>query len=219
MTGLTDRTAQALLGHITGKLTIFPMPTAYVALFTAVGSDAGTGFTEVAGGAYVRAVTNSTIWGSASGSSPSQITNASPITFAISTADWGTIVGFGLYDASSAGNLIAWDYFGSFAWLPTEITAASPGVFAASQHGYLSGDTVIYTTEYGGQSPTFSQGTFLGQLTVTNPLTDTFSVTNGATVVNTSSSGNGMVRKIIRQQIISGVQPTFPISSLIITSA
>lgn len=219
MSGLTDRTAQGLLGHIVGKTAMFALPTAYVALFTAVGNDAGTGFTEVAGGAYARAATTGASWNVPSGSSPSQITNASPITYAISTANWGTIVGFGLYDALSAGNLIAWDYFGSFAWLPTEITAASPGVFAASQHGYLAGDSVIYSTEYGGVSPTFGQSNFTGVLTVTSPLTDTFTVTNGATAVNTSTSGNGMVRKIIAQAIISGVQPTFPASSLIITSA
>jgi hypothetical protein len=219
MTGLTDRTAQGLLGHITGKTAIFALPTAYVALFTAVGSDAGTGFTEVSGGAYARAVTTGAAWSTPTGSSPSQITNATPITYAISTANWGTVVGFGLYDASTAGNLIAWDYFGSFAWLPTEISAASPGVFAASQHGYLTGDSVQFTIEYGGVIPTFSQGNFTGVLTVANPLADTFTVTNGATVVNTSTSGNGMVRKIIAQNIISGVQPTFPTSSLIITAA
>lgn len=219
MTGLTDRTAQGLLGHIVGKTAMFAMPTSYVALFTAVGSDAGTGFTEVTGGAYARASTNAAAWNTPSGSSPSVVTNAAPITFAISTNDWGTIVGFGLFDAATAGNLIAWDYFGSFAWLPTEISAASPGVFSASQHGFLAGDSVVFTNEYGGVMPTFGQGNLLGMLTVTNPLTDTFSVTNGATVVNTSSSGNGNVRKVINQHIISGVQPTFPIASLILTSA
>jgi|KBSMisStandDraft_5_1062788.scaffolds.fasta_scaffold177056_2 hypothetical protein len=219
MTGLTDRTAQGLLGHITGKAAIFPMPSSYVALFTAAGNDAGTGFTEVTGGAYARASTTAAAWNAPSGSSPSQITNAQGITFAISTSDWGSIVAFGLYDAPTAGNLIAWDYFGSFAWLPTQISAASPAVFSASQHGYLAGDSVIFSTEYGGVSPSFSQGNFTGILTVQNPLTDTFSVNNAGTVVNTSSSGNGMVRKIVRQQIIAGVQPTFPIASLILTSA
>jgi hypothetical protein len=219
MTGLTDRTAQGLLGHIVGKTAIFALPTAYVALFTAVGNDAGTGFTEVSGGAYARAATNAAAWNAPSGSGPSQVTNAAPVTYAISTANWGTVVGFGLYDAVSAGNLIAWDYFGSFAWLPCEISAASPGVFSASQHGFLTGDSVIFTTEYGGISPTFGQSNLTGLLTVANPLTDTFTVTNGGLAVNTSSSGNGMVRKVIQQSIISGVQPTFPASSLIITAA
>jgi hypothetical protein len=219
MTGLTDRTAQGLLGHITGKAAIFPMTSAYIALFTAAGNDAGGGFTEVSGGAYARALTAAAAWNAPTGSGPSQITNAQPVNFAISTSDWGTILAFGLYDAATAGNLIAWDYFGSFAWLPTEISAASPGVFSASQHGYSSGDAVIFSTEYGGVMPTFSQGNLSGLLLVTNPLTDTFSVTNAGTAVNTSGSGNGMVRKLIRQQIIAGVQPTFPVNSLIITSA
>ena len=48
MTGLTNYTAQGLLGHITGKTAIYSLPTTYVALFTAVGTDVGTGFTEAA---------------------------------------------------------------------------------------------------------------------------------------------------------------------------
>jgi hypothetical protein len=219
MTGLTDRTAQGLLGHITGKAGIFPMPTAYVALFTAVGTDAGAGFTEAAGGAYARAVTAATAWTTPGGTAPSTIQNATPITFQISTAAWGTIIGFGLYDALTAGNLLAWDYFGNFPWLPAECSSASPGVITAAQHQYLANDNVVWTTEYGGINPGFSQGNFTGLLAVQSPLTDTFTVTNGGIVVNTNSSGNGMVRKVAPQQIISGVQPTFPSGSLILTAA
>jgi len=219
MTGLTDRTAQALLSHITGKATMFPMPNAYVALFTAVGIDAGTGFVECSGGAYARAVTAATGWTTASGTAPSTIQNATPITFAISTASWGTVIGFGLYDALSAGNLLAWDYFGNFPWLPAECSAATPAVITAAQHQYLASDSIVWTIEYGGINPTFTQGDFTGILTVATPLTDTFTVTKGATAVNTSTSGNGMVRKVASQQIISGVQPTFPAGSLILTAA
>lgn len=219
MSGLTDRTAQGLLGHIVGKTAMFPLPTTFIALFTASGNDGGTGFTEVAGGAYARAATNAAAWNVASGSAPSSISNATPITFSISTADWGTVVAFGLYDAAAAGNLLAWDFFGSFVWMPTEVSAASPAVLSVARHGFLTGDSVIFTTEYGGNVPTFTAGNFTGALVVTNPLTDTFSVTNGGIAVNTSTSGNGMVRKVASQHIISGVQPTFPASSLIITAA
>lgn len=219
MTGLTDRTAQGLLSHITGKATLFPMPTAYVALFTAVGNDAGVGFTECSGGAYARAVTAASGWSVASGSAPSTIQNATPITFAISTAAWGTVVGFGLFDAAAAGNMLAWDYFGNFPWLPAECNSAAPAVITAAQHQYLVNDSVVWSTEYGGINPTFSAGSFTGILTVQSPLTDTFTVVNGSTVVNTTTSGNGMVRKVASQQIITGVQPTFPTGSLILTAA
>jgi hypothetical protein len=202
-----------------GKTAIYPLPTTYIALFTVAGLDAGTGFTECAGGAYARVPTTGASWNVASGSSPSTISNATPLTFAISTADWGTVVAFGLYDAVSAGNLLAWDFFGSYSWQPTEVTAASPALLQASRHGYLVGDTVVFSTEYGGSSPTFLQSSLTGALLVTNPLTDSFSVTNGGQAVNTNTSGNGMVRKVASQHIISGVQPTFPASSLVITAA
>ena len=43
-----------------------------------------------------------------SGTSPEQISNAATITFPTPTANWGTITGIALYDASTAGNLLYW---------------------------------------------------------------------------------------------------------------
>jgi hypothetical protein len=219
MTGFTDRVAQGILNHIVGKTTIFTLPTAYVALFTAVGTDAGTGFTEPSTGAYARVSTAAADWNSASGSGPSLITNANPINFPTATANWGSILAFGLYDAATTGNLLAWDYFGSFTWMPATVSAASPGVLTAHAHGFSAADLIQWTVEYGGTTPTFSQSNFTGPLTVVSPSTDTFTVTNGATAVNTSGTGNGMIRKLTPQAINSGVQASFPASSLSITAA
>jgi hypothetical protein len=219
MTGFTDRVSQGILGHIVGKTSIFTLPTAYLALFTAVGVDAGTGFTEVSGGSYSRVATAGSDWNAASGSAPSQISNATTLTFPTATAGWGTVIGFGLYDASSAGNLLCWDYFGNYSWLPATVSAASPGVITAKAHGFTAGDLIIWTNEYGGTVPTFSQSNFTGQLTVVSPATDTFTVTNAATAVNTSSTGNGMLRKIVAQVINNGASAAFPAGSLIITSS
>src|ERR1043165_2929974 len=169
MTGFTDRVSHGILNHITGKSALFSIPTAYVALFTAVGTDAGTGFTEVSGGSYARVSTAASDWNSASGSSPSQITNANSITFATATADWGTVIAFGLYDALTTGNLMCWDYFGNFAWLPCTVSNASPGIITAHAHGFSAADLVEFTTEFGGTAPTFSQSNFTGSLTVVSP--------------------------------------------------
>jgi hypothetical protein len=217
MTGFTDRTAQGILQHLTGKVAIFAMPTAYVALFTAVGIDAGTGFTEVTGGAYARVATAATDWNNATGSAPSLITNANPLVFPTASAAWGTVIGFGLYDAATGGNLNAWDYFGNFPWLPTTITAAAPAVFTQHAHNYVAGtDNVVFSTEYGGVAPAISAGSLAGLLAVaTAPTVDTFTVTG----VSTSGSGEGMVRKVVSQVIPSGVQPSFAAGSLTIFSA
>jgi hypothetical protein len=219
MSGLTTYTAQGVLGHITGKTAIFAMRTAYVALFSAAGADDGTGFTEISGGAYSRVATAAADWSAPSSAAPSLIQNANPIVFPVSTANWGTVLAFGLYDAATAGNLLAWDYFGAFAWFPCSVSAASPGVITSPRHNYLNGDTVMFSTEYGGTPPTFSQGSFSGPLIVANSLTDTFTVTNGGLAVNTVTSGDGNVRKVATQAIIANVQATFPANSLSITLA
>jgi hypothetical protein len=219
MTGFTDRTSQGILNHITGKTALYTIPTAYVALFTAVGTDAGTGFTEPAVGSYARVATAAADWNSASGSAPSQISNANTLTFPTATADWGSIIAMGLYDAVTAGNLLAWDYFGNYAWLPATVSAASPAVITAKAHGFSAADLVEWSIEYGGVNPTFSQSNFTGQLTVASPSTDTFTVTNAATAVNTSATGNGMVRKLVAQSVNNGASAAFPAGSLIIRSS
>ena len=216
MTGYSDYSAQNSLNYIVGKTAMPTLPTVYVALFTAVGTDAGTGFTEVSGGAYARVATTGASWNAASGSSPSTINNALAVTFPVATANWGTIIAFGLYDASSAGNLLAWDYLGNYQWLPVTVSSASPGLITTKAHGYSVADPVIFSTEYGGTAPTFSQSNFTGVLNVVSPTTDTFTVTNAGTAVNTSSTGDGMIRKIVQQSLPSGVQPSYAIGSLTI---
>lgn len=219
MTGYSDYSAQNSLNYIVGKTAIPALPTAYVALFTAVGTDAGTGFTEVTGGSYARVATSGATWNAASGSAPSSITNAAAITYSTATANWGTVIAFGLYDALTVGNLLAWDYLGNFSWLPATVSLASPAVLTVKAHGYSAADPIIFSTEYGGTAPTFSQSNFTGVLSVVSPATDTFTVTNSATAVNTSSTGSGMVRKIVQQSIPSGVQASFAIGAMTVTLA
>ena len=219
MTGFTNYTAQGILNQVCGKSTIFATPTAYVALFTAVGTDAGSGFTEVSGGSYARVATSAGTWNSASDTGPSTISNASSITFPTATSGWGTVVAWGLYDAPTGGNLLAWDYLGNFSWLPATVSAASPAVITAPNHGYSVADQVVYTTEYGGAAPSFSASNFTGLLVIAHAATDTFDVTNSSTPVNTSTSGNGMVRKVAAQTIATGTLPSFGASALSLACA
>jgi hypothetical protein len=219
MTGFTDRTSQGILNHITGKTALYTLPTAYLALFSAVGTDAGTGFTEPTVGAYARVATAAADWAAASGSAPSQISNANTLTFPTCLADWGSIIGFGLYDAASTGNLLCWDFFGAYNWFPATVSAASPAVITAKAHGYTVADLVRWSTEYGGTDPTFSASNLTGNLAVATASTDTFTVTNAAAAVNTSASGSGMVRKLLPQSITAGSSAAFPAGSLIIRSS
>lgn len=84
-------------------------PTAlYVGLFTVTPSDSGGG-TEVTGGSYARVQRDplDANWTAAS-STDGLTDNAAAITFPAPTANWGTIVAFGIFDASTAGNLLVW---------------------------------------------------------------------------------------------------------------
>lgn len=89
----------------------------YFALLTAAPSDTGGG-TEVTGGSYARvnvasslvnyAGTQAAASTVASSGSSGTTSNNGVITFPAPTANWGVVSHFGVYDASSAGNLLLW---------------------------------------------------------------------------------------------------------------
>lgn len=95
--------------------TFTPPATLYVALFTVAPSDTGGG-TEVTGGAYARVAVTSSLanWAGtqsagstvASSGTGGTTSNNAAITFPAPTANWGSIVAFGIFDAATAGNLL-----------------------------------------------------------------------------------------------------------------
>lgn len=88
------------LVNVTLRGTAFTaVSTPYIALFTSDPTDAGSG-TEVSGGSYAR--TSATFGAPSNGVS---VTSAD-ITFPTATASWGTVGWIGIYDASTAGNLL-----------------------------------------------------------------------------------------------------------------
>ena len=118
MAGFTTFLQQELLDHIGGNGG-YTAPTPYVGLFTAAPSDAGGG-TEVTGGSYARVNAN-TSFGAASGTTMS---NDAAITFTTATASWGTVTHFGIFDASTAGNLLIWAALGTSQAVGSDNTAS-----------------------------------------------------------------------------------------------
>jgi hypothetical protein len=106
MAGWSDYLENEVLDHVFGGADYSRPATVYVGLFTAAPTDAGGG-TECTGGSYDRAdvTNNATNWPAASGGAKS---NGVAIAFATATASWGTVTHFGIFDANSAGNLLAW---------------------------------------------------------------------------------------------------------------
>jgi hypothetical protein len=94
----------------------FTMPTTvYVALATSSGSDSACG-TEVSGGSYARVSVSSSLanWAgtqssgstTASSGTGGTTSNNGAITFPSPTANWGTVVEWCVFDASTSGNLL-----------------------------------------------------------------------------------------------------------------
>lgn len=186
-------------------------PTTVVMSNNAAGAGVG-GTDSIAFTAFAPSTASS---GSEPSTAPGSIKNSgATITFAQATGTgWGTINSYGIFDALSSGNLIEWDWLGNFNWNPFTCTLASPGVLTSPAHGYSNGDSVVVTTKYGGTLPT-TAGSWAGLLTVAGVTTDTF--TAG---VNTTSTGDGQVRKVVTQSVPGNVTPTFSTNQLSISGA
>jgi hypothetical protein len=102
MSSFTDYLENRVLDHIF-RATASTAPAAvYLALYTVAPTDAGGG-TEVTGGGYARqAIT----FGAASGGA---ISNTAAVSFTASGANFGTVVAVAILDASTSGNMLAWD--------------------------------------------------------------------------------------------------------------
>lgn len=113
----SNYTQNKILDQFRGQTGLTPV-TLYVTLDTTAGT-AQTCGTEVSGGSFARqAITASlanlagtqgagtTSASSNSSGSSGTTSNNNPITFPAPTANWGTIVGFCIFDASSGGNLL-----------------------------------------------------------------------------------------------------------------
>lgn len=121
MSNITTYLSDELLNHSWG-VSAYTMPTVYVALFTTMPTmPAGTGAVEVSssGTAYVREALAGLLSSAGSG----QIVSGSNITWPTATGSWGTILGVGIYDASSAGNLLR------AGTLASSVAVGSGGVF------------------------------------------------------------------------------------------
>lgn len=144
MAGFTDATERAILDHVLSDPPYTPPSTLYIGLSSTTPTEAGANFTEPSGGSYARVSTGAADWSAASGTAPAVKTTTATKTFPTATADWSSganLTHFGLFDASSAGDLIAWG----------ALTTAKP---------VLSGDTASFaagalTLKLGDPSDTY----------------------------------------------------------------
>ena len=101
MSKFSDYYENKIIDHMLRAQAFTPPATLYLALYTVAPTDAGGG-TEVSGGSYARQTF------SLDAASGGATANSADITFPEATADWGTIVAVGIFDAATAGNLLMW---------------------------------------------------------------------------------------------------------------
>lgn len=99
MSAMSDYLENKVLDHILGT-TAYTMPTTvYVGLSTASFADDNSG-TELSGNGYARV---SATFSAASGGTTD---NSAAIEFSAATGSWGSVSHFGIFDASTGGNLL-----------------------------------------------------------------------------------------------------------------
>ncbi len=115
MSALSDFLENKLIDHLFRGQAYTPPATLHFALYTAAPSDSGGG-TEVSGGSYARAAVTASLTNfagtqssgstAASSGSGGASSNNNSITFPAPSANWGTVTHFGVFDASTGGNLL-----------------------------------------------------------------------------------------------------------------
>ena len=113
-----------ILDHVLGAGTVTTPATVYFALFSAMPSDTGGG-TELSGSGYARlAVTNdatnfpAATTNGTSGKGEKKLGVAQSFAANSGGVNWATVVGWGLLDASSGGNLLLWGEVAPLAIVP-----------------------------------------------------------------------------------------------------
>lgn len=128
MSAMSDYLENEILDHILGTGSYTMPTTVYIGLSTASMNDDASG-TEISGNNYAR---QSVAFSAASGGTTS---NSGNIEFPAATGSWGTVSHFGIWDASSAGNMLLHGAFTSSKTISTgdilRITAGDLDITAA----------------------------------------------------------------------------------------
>lgn len=105
MAAFSDFLENAIINATLRNVSYTSPASVFVALFTTDPTDANSG-TEVSGGSYARTAVT---FGAPSGGVAS---NSGAVNFPTATGSWGTVTHFGVFDASTSGNLL---YHGALA--------------------------------------------------------------------------------------------------------
>lgn len=136
---ITAYGTQKVLDSLLGANRSTQMPaTIYIGLFTTNPGFDGTGGVEVSfistNYARVPYTNNSTNWPNATLGTPYKL-NGTTVSFNTASANWGTVVGFGFFDATTSGNL----FWAGPVGTPTAVNSGSAPLFNVGSMGLQIG--------------------------------------------------------------------------------
>lgn len=183
----------------------------YAAILTVLPDNAGSGATEASYSGYARVRVDNKLAAAAS----KRIVSNAAITFTQVPTSTGTVArGFGIYDASTAGNLWEWYPFASEQRAFSAL--ASSDVLSVPGNGFLADDPVRLIKLDDSPLPTgLVEGTTYYCRDISgNTLKLAASV--GGAAINVTADGSGQIVKIIEQPLNAGVTPQFTSGSFIL---
>lgn len=183
-----------------------PAISPYLGLLTAVETP-----TEPSGNGYVRVPIGSAQFGSAAASG--LVSNTAAITYAQATGSWGDIIGLGIWDAVTSGNLLRKTYAVSGAWF-TFTALASNDELNCPGHAFVNTDRIVVIDLPGSVLPTgLTQGTLYYAVSVSGDILKV-SLTSGGAAVNITANGAGRLAKVIPTTVNTGSIPSFAIGTI-----
>lgn len=212
MSQFSDYAENQVVDHIFRTSSFTKPTTLAVALFTTAPSDAAGG-TEVTGGSYARVALNplNTNWNATQGGTAGASSgtggltdNATAITFAAPTANWGAVTAMGIFDATSGGNLLMWDFLRptNSAWAFT--CNSTTDVLTAPAHTLVNGDQVVLRTVENSALPTGGSANTIYFVIGVSGATLQLSLTSGGAAINFSADGAGAILKVTPKTINNG---------------
>jgi hypothetical protein len=213
--GMSDFLELEVLDHLLSAATYTAPATTHVSLFTVVSADGAT-FTEPVGNAYARvAVTNNATNWPAAGSGLKS--NGTAITFPKATpGGWGTIRGWGIHDAASAGNLLFWGLLARNEEIAV-VDDIATNLFKCPGHGFTLDMPVAFQTLPSVALPTgVVAGTTYYARTIT---TNSFAVAAapGGAEIDITVVGGGLVWEDLSKTVAAEDTASFAVGELDIT--
>lgn len=182
--------------------------------FTHVGALTDISTTEVAGGSYARqAVT----WAAAGTPAAGQSGNTGALSVPIPAGT--TVQSVGLYDASSAGNLLGVFPYGSSGQVVDGVaTVSTADLFTSVAHGLTTDDRVFFSAIAGETLPTGISATTLYYVLASGLTADAFKVstTSGGAALDITAAGECAFFKTVPNTFASAGNLTIAINALIL---